>query len=66
MRKNRRRITRRKRKSNKKKVKNWIVKHYNSSVTNRYTKITTDLIIFIELFWLMITITWFLWDISGR
>lgn len=67
MRKRRRRIKRRKRKKSKKRRKqSWLDKHYSSSVTNKYTKFTTEVIILLELTWILIEITWFIIDVFLR
>ena len=68
MRKQRRRIKRRKRKRNKSKRKNLLTRHLNASVTNRFTKVTTYLIIILELIWVVgviIDILWFYLTLKG-
>ena len=68
MRKQRRRIKRRKRKRSKSRKKNWLSKHLNAPITNRFTRFTTYLIIILELIWVVgviIDILWFYLTLIG-
>ena len=59
MRKQRRKIKRRKRKRNKINRKNWLDKHLDSVPTNRWTKVSTYVLIFLELTFVL----WYLQDL---
>ena len=68
MRKQRRRIKRRKRNKKKSISKNWLKKHLTAPVTNRFTKVTTYLIIILELIWVIgviIDMLWFFLTLKG-
>jgi len=68
MRKQRRRIKRRKRKRNKSVKKTWLAKHLNAPITNKFTRFTTYLIIVLELIWVVgviIDILWFYLTLKG-
>ena len=58
MRKQRRRIQRRKRKRSKPQRKNWLDKHLDATPTNRWTKVTTYILIVLELTF----VAWYLQD----
>jgi hypothetical protein len=66
MRKSRRRI--KKRKKSKKRIgkKGFIYKHFNSPVTHKYTKISTAIIIGIELLFLLVCTIWASFEIYMR
>ena len=66
MRKRRRRIKRKSKKRKKRYKKSWLERHYSSPVTNKYTKFTTELIILLELMWILIEVTWFIIDVFVR
>lgn len=62
-RKHRRKIQRRKKRRRKIKKQSLWKKHLNSPVTNKYTKLTTAIIIGLEVLWVMIEIVWFTIDV---
>lgn len=66
MRKTRRKIQRRKKSKSKPKKRKLLERHFNSPVTNKYTKITTAVIILLELLWILIETAWFIIDIFVR
>jgi len=64
MRKRRRRIKRKTKGKNKNRRKrNWWIKRYDVPVTHKYTRLTTELIILLELLWIAIEVSWFVIDV---
>lgn len=61
-RKTRRKITRRKRLRNKSRKRNGLVKHLEALITNRFTRITTYIIIFLEVLWIPYFVNSHLWQ----
>ena len=67
MRKARRKIKRKKRKQSKPlKKKSLLYKHLSKAISNRFTRITTYIIILLEVFWVFIESVWFIIDVFIR
>jgi len=66
MRKNRRKIKRRKRDKSKFKKRKWVKRHLDRPISNRFTRFTTYIIILLELLWILIEVSWFVIDVFLR
>ncbi len=66
MRKHRRRIKRRAKGNKSRKQKNRFARHLNGIITNRWTKITTYIIIGLEVTWVTMEMVWFGIDMYFR
>jgi hypothetical protein len=67
-RKTRRKIRRRakSRKGKPKRRKNWFLKHLDSPVTNRYTKLTTGIMLIVETLFLIVCALWAYYEVFIR
>jgi hypothetical protein len=65
-RKVRRRIKRRKKENKPRKQKNLIARHFNGVISNKWTRLTTYIIIGLEIIWVVQDSVWFIVDMILR
>lgn len=65
-RKHRRKIKRRKRSKKIKRHRTWLWKQFNGQVTNRFTRVTTWIMLITEILFLFVCATWAFVEVTAR